>query len=136
MTDVAVNLYTGSQRKEDRAAAPVVNEPLLLHDVVPDISTRITRQPRRGLDCGSSRMVATHPNMRIMKEDSLTHSTNATRIENEFEKGVFRLLSWFSMTISPAVGIGATFHNDSLASVRGTVKCYRPTCFLRRKKTP
>ena len=130
-------LYICTQGHNDRtieAAARVVDVPLLLHYVVPDISNAnySSTTQRFGLrflayDCHT-------PKHRNRARNFLDTSRKRDSKRKRIRKGCSRIVSLLPMVFGPAVGIGAKFHHDSLASVRGAVKYYRPTCFLRREK--
>ena len=104
VTDVAVHVYTGSQRKEDRSCCVLLMCPSCCTMMCQIFQTRITRQPRRGLDCGSSRTIATHPNIGTMKETSFTRPANPIANENEFEKAAFALCRGFRWVSRPLWG--------------------------------
>ena len=123
----------GHNGRRIEAAARVVDAPLL-HYVVPDISNAdySSTTPRFGrrflaYDCHT-------PEHRNHERNFLHASRKSDSKRKRIREGCFRTLSWFPVVFAPAVGIGAKSHHDSLASVRGTVMCYRPTCFLRREK--
>ena len=75
-----------------------------------NLSTRVSRQSRRGSNCGFLRAVARHPNWGTTAEVCLTRFTNVTRNENVLQETVCAVASEFRDNIhsrpQPYVGVG------------------------------